>query len=85
MYTHQDSRPRTTRLHWLTLVLLAAAALCPLQAMSQVPPRFYWKTLSDSNAVPLIVTSMSGNTNPFDPANIVVPGASFDGTLALAG
>ena len=32
---------------------------------------------------PLIVTSMSGNTNPFDPANIVV--ASFDGTLALAG
>ena len=59
-------------LRWLVLTLLAMGALCPLQAMSQVPPRFYWKTLSGANAVPLIVTSMSGNTNPFDPANIVV-------------
>jgi hypothetical protein len=72
-------------LRWLVLTLLAAGALCPLQAQSQVPPRFYWKTLSGANAVPLIVTSMTGNTNPFDPAHIVVPGASFDGTLALAG
>jgi Putative MetA-pathway of phenol degradation len=50
-----------------------------------VPPRFYWKTLSGASAVPLIVTSMSGNTNPFDAAHTVTPGASFDGTLALMG
>jgi hypothetical protein len=72
-------------LRWIALTLLAVGVLCPLAAMSQVPPRFYWKTLSGANAVPLIVTSMSGNTNPFDPALTVVPGASFDGTLALAG
>jgi hypothetical protein len=35
--------------------------------------------------VPLIVNSISGNTNPFDPAHVVTPGANFDGTLALAG
>jgi hypothetical protein len=28
---------------------------------------------------------MSGNTNPFDPAHIVAPGSSIDGTLALVG
>ena len=72
-------------LRWIALTLLAVGVLCPLAAMSQVPPRFYWKTLSGASAVPLIVTSMSGNTNPFDPALTVVPGASFDGTLALAG
>jgi hypothetical protein len=72
-------------LRWIALAALAAGVLCPLQAMSQVPPRFYWKTLSGANAVPLIVTSMSGNTNPFDPSNMVTAGAQFDGTLALAG
>jgi len=73
------------RLRWVVLASVALGILCPLQAMSQVPPRFYWKTLSGANAVPLIVTSMTGNTNPFDPAHTVTPGASFDGTLALAG
>jgi hypothetical protein len=72
-------------LRWIALTLLAVGVLCPPQAMSQVPPRFYWKTLSGANAVPLIVTSMSGNTNPFDPAHTVTPGANFDGTLALVG
>jgi len=73
------------RLHWSVLALVATGVLLPLQAMSQVPPRFYWKTLADANAVPLIVTSMSGNTNPFDHALTVTPGADFEGTLALAG
>ena len=67
------------------LTLLAMGIFCPLTAMSQVPPRFYWKTLSGASAVPLIVTSMSGNTNPFDAAHTVTPGADFEGTLALAG
>jgi hypothetical protein len=72
-------------LRWIALAALAVGVLCPLQAMSQVPPRFYWKTLSGANAVPLIVNSMTGNTNPFDEAHTVVPGANFDATLALAG
>jgi Putative MetA-pathway of phenol degradation len=73
------------RMRWSVLALLAACVLLPLQAMSQVPPRFYWKTLSGANAVPLIVTSMTGNTNPFDPSHLVTAGADFEGTLALAG
>jgi len=73
---------------WLRLVfatMLAVGMLCPPQALAQVPARFYWKTLSDANAVPLIVESISGNTNPFDPANTVTPGAHFEATLALPG
>jgi len=64
--------------------MLAMGAFCPPQALAQVPARFYWKTLSDANAVPLIVNSISGNTNPFDAAHTVTPGADFDATLALA-
>ena len=75
----------TAGLRGIALTSLAVGVLCPLQAMSQVPPRFYWKTLSGANAVPLIVSSMSGNTNPFDAAHTVTPGANFDATMALAG
>ncbi len=72
-------------LRCIAITMLALGALCPLQAMSQVPARFYWKSLAGGKAVPLIVNSMSGNTNPFDAAHTVTPGASFEGTLALAG
>jgi hypothetical protein len=65
--------------------MLAMGTLCPPQVLAQVPARFYWKSLSDANAVPVIVNSMSGNTNPFDPAHTVTPGANFDATVALAG
>ncbi len=65
--------------------VLAAGVLCPRPASAQVPARFYWKTLAGAQAVPLIVNSMSGNTNPFDPALTPTPGANFDATLALAG
>jgi hypothetical protein len=73
---------------WLQLVfatMLAIGMLCPPQALAQVPARFYWKTLSNANAVPLIVESISGNTNPFDPAHTVTPGAHFEATLAMPG
>jgi hypothetical protein len=63
--------------------VFALSVLCPLQAQAQA--RFYWKTLSGANAVPLTLTSLSGNTNPFDPSHTVVAGANFGGTLALAG
>ena len=75
----------SNRAHWAAVAVLAMAALCPQQALAQVPARFYWKTLSDGNAVPLIVNSISGNTNPFDPALTVTPGANFDATMAIAG
>jgi hypothetical protein len=35
--------------------------------------------------VPLIFESISGNTNPFDPAHTVNPGAYFEATMAMAG
>jgi hypothetical protein len=73
---------------WFRLVaaaIFAAGALCPPQVLAQVPARFYWKSLSDANAVPVIVNSVSGNSNPFDPAHIVAPGSSIDATVALAG
>jgi Putative MetA-pathway of phenol degradation len=75
-------------LAWLWSVvatMMIIGALCPPQTLAQVPARFYWKTLSDANAVPVIFESISGNTNPFDPGHNVTPGASFDATIALAG
>jgi hypothetical protein len=73
---------------WLRLVVLtmvAMGALCPPQALAQVPARFYLKSLSDANAVPIIFNSISGNTNPFDPAHTVNAGGNIDATMALAG
>jgi len=71
---------------WLLAVtVVAMGAFHPQQALAQVPGRFYWKSLSDANAVPLIVESISGNTNPFDSAHNVTVGANFDATMALAG
>jgi Putative MetA-pathway of phenol degradation len=65
--------------------VLAMGVLAAPQAQAQVPGRFYWKTLSGANAVPVIFNSISGNTNPFDPALTVTPGANFDATMAIAG
>jgi len=79
------SRLLGARLRLALALVLAVGALCPTQALAQVPARFYWKTLSGANAVPVIFQSISGNTNPFDPAHIVTPGASFDASLGLAG
>lgn len=74
-----------TCLKLLAPALLCLSALTTSSALAQVPARFYWKSLADGNAVPLIFNSISGNTNPFDPAHIVAPGANFDGSLAIAG
>jgi hypothetical protein len=79
------SRKRSGFVRLALASTLALGALAPLPASAQVPARFYWKTLSGANAVPLVVNSMSGNTNPFDPALTVTPGSNVDGTLALAG
>jgi hypothetical protein len=65
-------------------LLFAAGSLHPSQASAQ-SPRFYWKTLSDTNAVPFIFNSLSGNTNPFDPSHFVTAGSKVDATLATTG
>jgi hypothetical protein len=71
--------------HWAAAAALVMAALCPPQALAQVPARFYWKTLSGANAVPVIFNSLSGNTNPFDPSHKVTPDAEIDATLLMTG
>jgi hypothetical protein len=73
------------RVRFLIVGALAVSVLCSLPAMGQVPARFYWKTLSGANAVPVISNSISGNTNPFDPAHIVSPGADLEATMTIAG
>ena len=69
----------------LAATVLAMGALAPPQSLAQVPGRFYWKSLSGASAVPVIVNSISGNTNPFDMGHTVTPGANFDATLAMMG
>ncbi len=76
------------RVAWLRLVvasMLVIGALCPPQSLAQVPARFYWKSLSGANGVPVIAMSMSGNTNPLDPSHTVSAGASIDAEVAIAG
>jgi hypothetical protein len=67
------------------IVLFIISGFCFQQSIAQTPARFYWKTLSGANGVPLIFESISGNTNPFDPAHTVNPGAYFEATMAMAG
>ncbi len=85
MNDENGSMRRVARLALALASLVALDALGPARASAQVPARFYWKTLSGANAVPLIFNSLSGNTNPFDPSHLVTPGANVDATLALAG
>ena len=59
--------------------------LCTQQIFSQTPAHFYWKTLAGANGVPLIVESINGNTNPFDPSHNVNPGAYVNATMAMVG
>jgi hypothetical protein len=66
----------------LFIVMLCAS----ISTMAQGDgPRFYWKTLMGTNAFPVIGSSMGGNANPNDPSNLVIPGADFKSTRAMAG
>jgi len=65
--------------------MIAGAAFLPARTFAQVPPRFYWKTLSGAHAVPLIYMPMNGNANPLDPAHIVTPGARVEAIVAPVG
>jgi hypothetical protein len=85
MNDDRDPTRSVAGLWFVVATMLATGTLCPQQALAQVPARFYWKTLSGANAVPLIVNSVSGNTNPFDPGHTVTAGADVDAILALPG
>jgi hypothetical protein len=84
--SHENSSRRRSGVVRLALAsALALGALAAPPASAQVPARFYWHTLSGGNAVPVIVNSISGNTNPFDPAHAPAPDAEVDATLLLSG
>jgi len=85
MYTNKGPMKQFAKPRLAVMTMLAIGALCPPHALAQTPARFYLDTLSGSSAVPLIFESISGNTNPFDSAHIVDPGAELDATVALAG
>ena len=85
MKIQSNLKAQGTWLRTVAATTLALGTLFSTQAQAQVPGRFYWKTLSDGDAVPLIVNSISGNTNPFDSSHRVTAGANFDATVAMAG
>lgn len=85
MKAGNDPRSLPRWMRQAAAAVLTLGALLPLEAMAQVPARFYWKSLSGGNAVPLVINSLSGNSNPFDPAHLVTANSNFDATLALTG
>jgi hypothetical protein len=85
MKNEKDPMKQGAWLWLIVAVMLVMGALCPPQALAQLPPRFYWPPLSGASAVPVIFTSISGNTNPFDPAHTPTPGAKIDATKVMAG
>ncbi len=85
MHTDPSAPSRATGKRWIAAATLAFASLAAVPAQAQMPARFYWKSLSGGNAVPLLVESMSGNTNPFDPSMVVQGDGNLDGTIAIGG
>jgi hypothetical protein len=69
----------------LAAALILCGAVFTSTASAQLPARFYWKTLMGSNAVPVLGMSLSGNANPIDAANTVLPGANIGATLVIGG
>jgi hypothetical protein len=82
---HGSHLPSASRSRRLATAILALASLCPMLALAQIPPRFYWKSLSGANAVPVIFQSLTGNANPIDPARVVSPNSSVDANVLVAG
>ncbi len=76
-------KPGRIRAWFVVVVVLGIFG--SMAANAQVPPRFYWKTLQGTNAVPVIAMSASGNTNPLDPSHNFDPSASLSADVAIAG
>jgi hypothetical protein len=66
----------------LVIVMLCASISAHAQGDGA---RFYWKGLMGTSAFPVIVNSMGGNANPFDPAQTIIPGSNFEATMSMAG
>jgi len=74
------------RLRVITLSVFTLILVLPAFIFAQGDgPRFYWKGLAGMNAVPVISSSKSGNSNPSDPSHTVNPGSEFTATLAMPG
>ena len=73
---------RATLAVWIVCTVIAATAT---PAFGQIPARFYWKSLIGGRAVPVIGMSLSGNANPVDPAQTVLPDANVEATVVIAG
>ncbi len=69
---------------WI-IVAIVLGMFGSMAADAQVPPRFYWKTLQGTNAVPVIAMSVSGNVNPLDPSLNLDPSASLSADIVIAG
>jgi hypothetical protein len=85
MKNESGSRRRVARWPLALASVVALGALVPAPASAQVPARFYWKSLSGANAVPLIFNYVTGNTNPFNPAHTPTADADVDAVVALPG
>lgn len=67
------------------VVAIFVTIMFPVSSNAQVPPRFYWKNLIGGNAVPVIYMDISGNANPLDGSNFVIPESSISASVALGG
>jgi hypothetical protein len=85
MHNYAEGTQRANKVRWLVAVFVGIGAFAALPAQAQMPARFYWKSLSGANGVPVLLESLSGNSNPSDPSHAVVDNGNFDGTLAMAG
>jgi hypothetical protein len=80
-----DRFPSASRSRRLATAIFALTIIGPMFALAQLPPRFYLKSLSGANAVPMVFESMSGNSNPLDPAHAVSANAQVDSSILVAG
>ncbi len=69
---------------WICVVVILGM-FGSMAANAQVPPRFYWKTLQGTSAIPVIALSSSGNVNPLDPSNTFDRSGSLSAEVAIAG
>ncbi len=69
----------------LAVIFIVCAVVFTSDVSAQVPARFYWKTLTGTNAVPVLVMALSGNANPLDPAHSVLADADIQATVLIGG
>lgn len=70
---------------WAIAVTIFIMMTFPTSSDAQVPPRFYWKNLIGGSALPVIYMDISGNVNPLDGSNFVIPDSRVDAKVVLAG